>query len=172
MKILYLRLIALGVYLLTSYFATELYAQEIKAEKAYHEQEERGQSDSLNTLNIDGKEINIEGSKAVAVYQVDSEDLILYALIFLSVIVLMVLFVRYTRRKRQQKEAAISSLSERELMVAKLIQEGKQNKEIAEELFISISTVKTHINNIYKKLDVKNRNALRKIRLPDTFQGG
>ncbi|GAB4110917.1 MAG: hypothetical protein OHK0057_02610 [Thermoflexibacter sp.] len=48
-------------------------------------------------------------------------------------------------------------LSPREIEVLTLIKEGLSNKEIAEKLFISLSTVKTHINNIYKILEVKNR---------------
>ncbi|SFE40584.1 response regulator transcription factor [Thermoflexibacter ruber] len=48
-------------------------------------------------------------------------------------------------------------LSPREIEVLVLIKEGLSNKEIAEKLFISLSTVKTHINNIYKILEVKNR---------------
>jgi DNA-binding CsgD family transcriptional regulator len=38
--------------------------------------------------------------------------------------------------------------------------EKKSNKEIASELFISHNTVKTHINNIYKKLAISNREEL------------
>lgn len=48
-------------------------------------------------------------------------------------------------------------LSSRELEVLDLINSGLSNKEIAAKLFISLSTVKTHINNIYKILEVKNR---------------
>ena len=44
---------------------------------------------------------------------------------------------------------------ERELM--ELIYAGMSNKEIAETLFLSESTVKTHIYNIFRKLEVKNR---------------
>jgi LuxR family maltose regulon positive regulatory protein len=49
------------------------------------------------------------------------------------------------------------ALSNRELMVLRLLARGCTNKEIAEELFISVRTVKWHTVNIYKKLGVKNR---------------
>lgn len=50
-------------------------------------------------------------------------------------------------------------LSEREKEVMQLISEGLSNREIAEKLYVSISTVKTHINNIYKILQVSDRRA-------------
>jgi LuxR family maltose regulon positive regulatory protein len=53
--------------------------------------------------------------------------------------------------------ALVEPLSERELEVLRLIVAGLSNREIAEELVIAISTVKSHINNIYSKLDVKRR---------------
>ena len=48
-------------------------------------------------------------------------------------------------------------LSEREIEILKKISEGKTNKEIAENLFITLNTVKWHTSNIYSKLSVKNR---------------
>ncbi|MBQ9707842.1 MAG: helix-turn-helix transcriptional regulator [Firmicutes bacterium] len=48
-------------------------------------------------------------------------------------------------------------LTVRELDVLKLVYEGKNNPEIAEELFISRNTVKKHLQNIYEKFDVKSR---------------
>ncbi len=48
-------------------------------------------------------------------------------------------------------------LSEREIEVLALIDQGLSNAEIAERLTLAQSTVKTHINNIYTKLDVKTR---------------
>jgi DNA-binding CsgD family transcriptional regulator len=38
---------------------------------------------------------------------------------------------------------------------------GKTNKEIMSELFIEQSTLKSHINQIYKQLNIKNRNELK-----------
>ena len=48
-------------------------------------------------------------------------------------------------------------LTPREKEFVELIYRGKSNKEIAEMLFLSESTVKTHIYNIFRKMDVKNR---------------
>ena len=45
-----------------------------------------------------------------------------------------------------------SKLSPREFEVLKLMAKGYSNKEIADELFLSITTIKTHITNIYGKL--------------------
>ncbi|MAU12924.1 MAG: helix-turn-helix transcriptional regulator [Anaerolineaceae bacterium] len=51
----------------------------------------------------------------------------------------------------------IEPLSERELDVLNLMANGHTNQAIADELFIALSTVKKHINNIYGKLNVPNR---------------
>ena len=48
-------------------------------------------------------------------------------------------------------------LHEREYEVLRLIAQGKSNQEIARTLVISLGTAKTHINNIFRKLDVRTR---------------
>jgi two-component system, NarL family, response regulator LiaR len=48
-------------------------------------------------------------------------------------------------------------ISERELDVLKLIAEGLSNQEIADKLFISLPTVKSHSSNLFAKLEVKRR---------------
>lgn len=59
----------------------------------------------------------------------------------------------------------LSALSEREYELLAKIFEGLSTKQIAEQLFIAISTVKTHIRSIYLKLDVSNRSgAIARIR--------
>ena len=55
------------------------------------------------------------------------------------------------------------SISKRELEIVALICDGKTNNEIADKLFISISTVKEHNYKIYQKLNVKNRTQLLKL---------
>jgi LuxR family maltose regulon positive regulatory protein len=51
----------------------------------------------------------------------------------------------------------LEPLSDRELEILRLIDTGATNREIAAKLYIAISTVKTHINNLYGKLSVSNR---------------
>ena len=48
-------------------------------------------------------------------------------------------------------------LSKRELEILNLMAEGHSNQEIAAKLFVSLSTVKTHIQHLFEKLDVKRR---------------
>jgi DNA-binding CsgD family transcriptional regulator len=48
-------------------------------------------------------------------------------------------------------------LSKRELEILSLLAQGHSNQEIATKLFVSLSTVKTHIQNLFEKLDVKRR---------------
>ena len=48
-------------------------------------------------------------------------------------------------------------LSKRELEILQLMARGHSNQEIAAALFVSLSTVKTHNQNIFEKLDVKRR---------------
>lgn len=48
-------------------------------------------------------------------------------------------------------------LSSRELEVLNNIAQGHSNQEIADKLFVSLNTVKSHTNNIYSKLNVKRR---------------
>ncbi len=51
-------------------------------------------------------------------------------------------------------------LTTREQDIFRLLLENKSNTEISEELFISLGTAKTHIHNIFLKLDIKKRNQL------------
>ena len=48
-------------------------------------------------------------------------------------------------------------LSKRELEILSLLAQGHSNQEIAAKLFVSVSTVKTHNQNLFEKLDVKRR---------------
>ena len=49
------------------------------------------------------------------------------------------------------------NLSTREYEVLQLLAKGYSNTEISEQLFLSVSTIKTHVSNLFTKMDVKNR---------------
>ena len=57
------------------------------------------------------------------------------------------------------KEAYPDGLTRREVEVLGLIAAGNSNREIGDELFISVRTVERHINNIYRKIDARGRAA-------------
>ncbi len=63
----------------------------------------------------------------------------------------------YTRLQRQTPPAAIDALTEREMDVFRLIAQGLSNAEIGRELFISDTTVKTHVTRLLQKLNVRDR---------------
>jgi NarL family two-component system response regulator LiaR len=51
----------------------------------------------------------------------------------------------------------LSDLTHRELEILQLILEGKTNKAIANEMFISLKTVEFHLDNIYTKIGTRSR---------------
>ncbi len=56
-----------------------------------------------------------------------------------------------------ETEAKRLNLSKRELEVLRLMAEGLSNQEIAEKLFVSLNTVKTHSGQLFEKMGVKRR---------------
>ena len=65
--------------------------------------------------------------------------------------------VRASSPDLEAAQLLTTQLSDRELQVLKLIANGKDNAQIAGELFISAKTVKNHISNILLKLSIENR---------------
>lgn len=74
--------------------------------------------------------------------------------------------LRFTRKKVvlvnaefrfNEKEQLQRSISKRELEVLELMAQGLANQEIADRLFVSLNTVKTHSSNLFSKLEVSRR---------------
>ena len=63
----------------------------------------------------------------------------------------------FTRQQRQRPPRALETLTSRELDVFRLIAAGLSNAEIGRELFISDTTVKTHVTRLLQKLEVRDR---------------
>lgn len=118
------------------------------------------------------------------------QQILIYLFVFSILLIIIVLFLlkNYRKYKRQKttvekqnqiyqeeierikklaqkdiyvkKEISSFNLTERQLEIIKLIQRGKNNKEIATELFISENTVKYHLKTIYTIVQIKYRNEL------------
>jgi NarL family two-component system response regulator LiaR len=59
--------------------------------------------------------------------------------------------------KKNEEEIRLLGLSSREMEVLQLMAEGLSNNEIAEKLFLSLNTIKTHSSKVFEKLEVKRR---------------
>jgi DNA-binding NarL/FixJ family response regulator len=66
-------------------------------------------------------------------------------------------FLKSVANRMADEEKGEQALSERELLVLRLVASGAGNQEIAEKLSISVNTVKTHLKNILEKLQLENR---------------
>jgi len=71
-----------------------------------------------------------------------------------------------TARTPAESTPLVEPLTERELAVLQLLPSMQSNLEIAEEMFVSVNTVKVHLKTLYRKLDVPNRrSAVRRSRI-------
>lgn len=86
--------------------------------------------------------------------------LICISIICGALIVYLIILKQKNKPSHKNLNNQTSALTSKESQIYNLILQHKTNKEIASELFISSSTVKTHINNIYRKLGIKSRKEL------------
>jgi DNA-binding NarL/FixJ family response regulator len=63
----------------------------------------------------------------------------------------------FTRLPRPAPPKELDDLTERERDVFRLIASGRSNAEIAQELYVSDTTVKTHVTHIFQKLNLRDR---------------
>ncbi|MFM2624218.1 LuxR C-terminal-related transcriptional regulator [Vibrio owensii] len=67
-------------------------------------------------------------------------------------------YITHLRRHSRPVNKSVSAiLTKREQQIITFLSMGASNQQIAEQLFVSENTVKTHLHNIFKKIDVKNR---------------
>jgi len=104
-------------------------------------------------LKLDGKNLNY--------YKTINTLLILIAGVFLAIILVLSILIFRKKQSKSFFKQGKQRLTKQEKKVFVLIKEGKTNNEIAKALFVSLSTIKTHINNIYGKLNVSSRDELK-----------
>jgi DNA-binding CsgD family transcriptional regulator len=71
--------------------------------------------------------------------------------------------VREKKKEKEKVELIFLKLTDRERQVAELLLQGRTYKMIAEELYLSENTVKTHIKNIYSKFNIQSKTELIKM---------
>ncbi len=84
-----------------------------------------------------------------------------YSLLGLSLVLNLFFLLRLKKNKENKSTKLKDQLTKQEQKILDLILQNKTNKEIAQEIFVSVSTVKTHINNLYKKLNVDSREQVK-----------
>jgi len=79
-----------------------------------------------------------------------------------SILINIVLYLKLYKLTHQKINIR-STLTKQEQNILDLLLEDKSNKDIADALFVSISTVKTHVNNVYRKLKVQTREEVKNL---------
>ena len=114
-------------------------------------------------VNEIGEKLTSQGNNSVTISSISGE-LMVYHSSFLSANATgaiqtwhILTITSKTKELPQASDHPYSSLTQQEKRIAYYLSIGKKNEQIAEELHISIYTVRTHIANIYKKFEVGNK---------------
>ncbi|MEM9647793.1 MAG: helix-turn-helix transcriptional regulator [Bacteroidota bacterium] len=136
------------------------YLEDLTSNSYYSELLERLQIAYPNSNFTKQYEAEIAADKQMASFQTTSSmdrNWFLITVLCLSLVLNAYLIYRYISKKKNGKNRLLDKLTPQEQKIVDQILREKSNKEIAAELFVSHSTVKTHINNLYKKLEVSTR---------------
>ena len=87
----------------------------------------------------------------------------LFLIPFIGLIFFFGILLGKTKSYEDFEVSYANEFTKREKEVIKLLAQGLKNKEISKALFVEISTVKSHINNIYKKTGATNRKELNRM---------
>ena len=142
------------------------YLEDLKSNPYYEELGIRLKSKYPNTSYSSQYDSELSSDKfLVSAHKSSSIPWWLYLLGVVSLISILgnVYFFGKLKKVTQQTPSLEESLSKQERKVLDLILEDKSNKEIASEMFVSLSTVKSHINNLYKKLNVSSRDEVKQV---------
>lgn len=111
-----------------------------------------------NELASDRFALNPEKEKSSYTWSI-----LLGIILFCSILLNTWQFYAFRKSKKTTLASKKETLTSQEQKILQLILEDKTNKEIASSMFVSISTIKTHINNLYKKLEVSSREEVKSL---------
>ena len=140
-------------------FSRSLYISDLKKSNYYTNLLERLQENYPNSNYTQQYENELKRDRVT--FKSNAIDTTVVGLAILLLLSLSTNF--YLIRKKRKRKSKIDYkkvLSPQEIKVFDLMLQGLSNKEIADQLFISISTVKSHINNLYAKLSISSRGEL------------
>jgi len=143
------------------------YLNDLKTNTYYDDLLSRLISQYPNSPYTNQYEIELTSDK----YSIQSNDeksnqWIIYLIAIIGLISIafnMFIFSKWYKQKKHSKSNLKASLTKQEQNILQLLLEDKSNKDIAEALFVSVSTVKTHVNNVYKKLNVQTRKEVKSL---------
>ncbi|MCA0133253.1 response regulator transcription factor [Winogradskyella alexanderae] len=92
-----------------------------------------------------------------------THNYLIYGLLFTSILINFYLVSIAIKTRKTKTKTLREKLSKQEQVVLDHLLKNKSNKDIASSLFLSVSTVKTHTNNIYKKLNVQSRDEAKSL---------
>lgn len=144
----------------------EYYRKDLKTNTYYDELLERLLASYPNTSYTNQYKTEITSDKYLSnttEVTTFSWHYILFVLLGISIWINLFFWYRIKRTKKKEDKELINQLTQQEQKILALIMQDKSNKEIATEMFVSISTVKTHVNNMYKKLGVQSREEAKQL---------
>ena len=111
-------------------------------------------------------ESELQSDLALATRENDLSSSFNSGYVIFPVVVLVLAAVGYyfqNKKRSVRGSTALETLTSQERKIMDAILDGKSNKEIAAHFYISVSTVKSHINSIYKKLGLSSRTEIQTV---------
>lgn len=143
------------------------YLEDLKTNPYYDELLERLKTEYPNSSYTKQYESELTSDKFIALPTIANSSFnwtyILTGFLILSLLLNFWLYNSARNKKKKQHLEAKEQLTKQEQNVLELLLENNSNKDIAETLFVSVSTVKSHVNNVYKKLNVNSRDELKSL---------
>ena len=145
----------------------DFYLIDLKSNSYYNELEQRLTNEYPNSTYTKQYKNEIASDRYVISHKENVTSFkwsyLIYAILTLSILGNIFLFNWLKKMKSSSNTNLKSHLTKQEQNVLDHLLTDKSNKEIAETLFVSISTIKSHTNNIYKKLNVQTRESLKSL---------